>query len=226
MATLYGANVVRDGLVLHLDAANVKSYPGSGTVWNGLTGNESNGLLVNGAAYFSNNEGYIAFDGVNDYASIETSNDISGNNPWTISIWANVSSSENSSGRQGWLIWQGTSNQTTNQLISMGVTSGAIEIAHWGNDTTFTNAAVDFNQWEQYVCTYDGTTEKVYVNGIQKASKTTSLSITAGTWYISSRAGVAEFLNNSVSSFQVYNRSISDSEIQQNFNATRGRFGI
>jgi hypothetical protein len=54
MATLYGANVVTDGLVLHLDAANVKSYLGSGTVWKDLSGKGHNGTLINGAAYNSN----------------------------------------------------------------------------------------------------------------------------------------------------------------------------
>ena len=48
MGIAYNTSIVRDGLVLHLDAANKKSYPGSGTVWSDLSGNDRNGTLLNG----------------------------------------------------------------------------------------------------------------------------------------------------------------------------------
>lgn len=66
MALAHNPKIVTDGLVLCLDAANPKSYPGSGTVWSDLSGNGNNGTLVNGVGYNSNNGGYLTFDGSND----------------------------------------------------------------------------------------------------------------------------------------------------------------
>lgn len=63
MGIAYNTSIVRDGLLLHLDAANVKSYPGSGTTWNDLSGKGSNGILVNGPVYSSNGKGSITLDG-------------------------------------------------------------------------------------------------------------------------------------------------------------------
>lgn len=217
--------IVTDGMVLCLDAANSKSYPGSGTTVTGLTGLESSGQ-VSGATYSSDNLGFFEFDGSNDYLQIDTSNDISGNNSWTMNIWANINSSENGTGRQGWLIWQGSSGQASSQLISMGVNNGAIEIAHWANDSRFSNATISFDTWEQYTCTFDGTTERVYVNGEEAGTKNTTLQITEGTWYIASRAAALEYLNMKVSLFQLYNRALSSDEVMQNYNATKSRYGI
>ena len=69
MAYSYGPSIVKSGLVLALDAANRKSYPGSGTVWSDLSGNNITGSLVNGPTYSSANGGSIVFDGTNDYVN-------------------------------------------------------------------------------------------------------------------------------------------------------------
>lgn len=65
-----GPNIVTDGLVLYLDAANTKSYPGSGTTWNDLSGNGNNGTLINGYIFNSIGNGNLVFDGSNDYVNI------------------------------------------------------------------------------------------------------------------------------------------------------------
>ena len=59
MSLIHNANVVRDGLVLYLDAANPKSYPGSGTTWYDLSGNSKNGALTNGPTYNLLNNGVL-----------------------------------------------------------------------------------------------------------------------------------------------------------------------
>ena len=70
MSNQYGPRIVTNGLVLCLDAGNNKSYPGSGTVWNDLSGNNFNGILTNGPTYSPSSGGGIVFDGVNDYISL------------------------------------------------------------------------------------------------------------------------------------------------------------
>ena len=67
MAFNFSPKIVTNGLVLALDAANTKSYPGSGTVWSDLTPNGNNGALTNGPTFNSANGGSIVFDGTNDY---------------------------------------------------------------------------------------------------------------------------------------------------------------
>ena len=66
MPTSAGPNIIEDGLVLHLDAADRQSYPGSGTAWNNLTGTLNSGSLINGPAFNSSNAGNLIFDGVDD----------------------------------------------------------------------------------------------------------------------------------------------------------------
>ena len=63
----YGPRIVSNGLVLCLDAANKRSYPGTGTTWTDLSGNSNNGTLTNGPTFSAGNMGSILFDGTNDY---------------------------------------------------------------------------------------------------------------------------------------------------------------
>ncbi len=226
MGIAYNTSIVKSGLVLHLDAANVKSYPGSGTVWKDLSGNGNHGTLVNGPTYSTADKGNMLLDGVNDSVSSTLSSDIVGNNPWSILIFAKIPVSESVAGRQGWLIWKGPANQTANQLISMAVSSGKVEIAHWANDTVFPNADIKFDQWGMYSCTFDGSNEYVYVDSIQRGSKTTTLSVITGDLYFGSRTSTGDFLSMNVADVKVYNRALSATEIKQNFEALRGRYGI
>jgi len=98
-----GPNIVTDGLVLHLDAANAKSYPGTGTTWSDLSGNGNGGTLINGPTFDSGNNGSIVFDGVNDYAS---SNNSLGNgwNEITVSTWVKPSQLLKENNRRYYLI--------------------------------------------------------------------------------------------------------------------------
>jgi hypothetical protein len=222
----YNPRIVTDGLVLCLDAANAKSYPGSGTQWKDLSGLGNHATLVNGPTYSATNKGIFSFNGTNNSAYVSVSPDVLDNNPWTISIVCNISSAESGVGRQGWLVWKGVNIQSSNKLFSMSVTGGKLEIAHWSNDTIFQNADIKFDQWGIYSCTFDGSLENVYIDNALKGSKTTSLAIIPGDFNIGSRAGSSEFLNSGISNFVIYNRALTQAEITQNFNALRGRYGI
>ena len=86
MAIFGGPNVIDNGLVLSLDAGNVKSYPGSGTIWYDKSGNNNNGTLTNGPTFSG---GSIVFDGVDDYVdtTFKASISIGNGNPFTISAF-------------------------------------------------------------------------------------------------------------------------------------------
>ena len=83
-----GPNIIKDGLVLTLDASSQRSYPGSGTTWYDLSGNGNNGTLTNGPTFDSGNGGSIVFDGTNDYVNGPTTNSVIGNNISLISLSA------------------------------------------------------------------------------------------------------------------------------------------
>jgi hypothetical protein len=70
MGLTHSPQIVRDGLVLYLDAANPKSYPGSGTNVNNLSAPTNNGTLINGVAFSTENGGSFAFDTTNDFISV------------------------------------------------------------------------------------------------------------------------------------------------------------
>jgi hypothetical protein len=226
MAFNFSPKVVTDGLALTLDATNPKSYISGSTIWYDLSSNVNNVSLINTPISVYTNVQSYEFNGTNQTAVSSYAHAITGSNPWTISVWANVSSSESGGGRKGWLIWEGGPGQGVNELIAMGVTSGYIEIAHWSNDIGYPNATVTFDGWSMYSCVYNGTNEYVYVNGIRKGSSTFTLSTTTGSWYLCSRANQSEFLNSKIAAFSVYNRALSDTEILQNYNALKGRFGL
>jgi len=85
MGTSYNANIVTDSLVLCLDAANPRSYPGSGTTWYDLSGNGHNGTLVNGVGFNSGERGSMIFDGTNDY--IDYGNFLDDPTDFTVVAW-------------------------------------------------------------------------------------------------------------------------------------------
>jgi len=231
MANLYGPRIVTDGLVLHLDAGNRKSYPLSGSTIYDLSGNGNNGTFGASTAaptFSGDNGGCLSFDGSNDYV-VTGNSSITGNQSWSLSVWVSVNVIENGAGRQGWIIWEGSSSQGTSQLISIGVTSGKVEVAHWSNDTIFSNSPINFGNFQNITVTFNGSIERIYINGINTDNKSTTLNISDGAWYLGSAAAAAgsyNFLNCKIAQVSVYNKSLSAAEIRKNFEAVKGRYGL
>ena len=91
MSYSYGKSIVTDGLVFYVDAANSKSYPGTGTDWADLSG-DATATLTNGPTYSSNNGGYIDFDGSNDHVEV-TGINVSALSAFTLEAWVYPTSS-------------------------------------------------------------------------------------------------------------------------------------
>lgn len=77
MAFSFSPRAVTNGLILSLDAANTRSYPGSGTVWTDLSRSGINGTLTNGPTFNTANGGNIVLDGTDDYVNCSNSSTIS-----------------------------------------------------------------------------------------------------------------------------------------------------
>lgn len=207
-----------NGLVLNLDAGNANSYPGTGTTWYDLASGK-NATLLNGPTY--NTNGSLLLDGVND--RIDTSYTPGTFTKQTIVAWINRTNTQycfilqrNSSPPFGFEIYP------TNIYVSYG----AFE-AYVGYNPT---------GWHQVVYTYDGTQTgnsnrvKVYVNGILQtltfgSSVPSSITIN-DVMQVGWRPWASLYSGFSISTLQMYNTALSEAEVLQNFNNTRGRFGL
>jgi hypothetical protein len=221
MSTKYSPKIVTDGLVVCLDAANSKSYIGSGTSWNDLSGNNNNGTLTNGPTFSSTNGGSIVFDGVDDYVDLGSNiASIFSNQAVTILSFAKISSvvSKNNlisfNGAQNFFL-PGNRLTTTYQLYWDGSVS-------WKNGNTSTWTV---GQFYQFGWTIAGTLLTFYVNGIADGTATVSAFSPSSTTRLGfSNAG--EYCTGTVGCTKIYNRAISASEVLQNYNATKKRFAL
>jgi len=223
MGINYNPRTVTDGLVLALDAANIRSYPGSGTTWTDLSGRGNNGTLTNGPTY---SNGYLNFDGTNQYGSV--SNNISpGTGNFAVSIW--VYKTDTIANRY---IWDFGSNGGT-------LTSGTSETQgfRYYNPTIGTGSSLytsgpvhNINTWYNIVISRIAGTTYFYSNRtlITSASDAGNIGSWGTTFNIGRYGGDLNYnLQGRISGILVYNgKGLTAAEISQNFNALRGRFGI
>ena len=126
MALAHSPSTVMNGLVLCLDAANSKSYPGSGDTWFDLSGRGNNGTLVNGVGYDSGNGGSFSLDGVDDYSSVPSTNglDLSGTSTsLTVSCWARTT--DTGLAFQNLVMWEDLADGNGNEPIRLTITSNS-----------------------------------------------------------------------------------------------------
>ena len=221
MALVHSLRTVTDGLVLCLDAGNTKSYSGSGTTWNDLSGNGNTGTLTNGPTYSSDNGGSIFFDGTNDYVSLV--DNLGDPQQFTVEFWAYPTQ------------LNFDSNNNYRRIFRVGTASNVILIEQGGNISfrvpggTSNNMQGSgysgTNEWGYVVCTYDQSNKKIYFNGSLKTTTAESgVTVDFGSPQIVDPN--SQTFKGNISNFRIYNRALTASEIQQNFDALRGRFGI
>jgi hypothetical protein len=223
-----GPDVSESGLVLSLDAGNLKSYPGSGTTWTDLSGNGNTGTLVNGVGYNSSNLGSLVFDQIDDTVTIlqSSSTNITSNTitfgGWVYPTISNkyqhiIVKNIGSSRQYGmWLSINGTSQifRNLNGVISQG------------NVTLSSPWMV--NTWNYIILTYNGSTIKIYLNSNEVYSQNASGNIVnvESNVNIGGEPSQSFVLNGNIAQVSIYNRALTAQEIQQNFNATKSRFGL
>lgn len=232
MSYANGPKIVTDGLVLCLDAANRKSYPGSGTTWTDLSGNGNNGSLINGVGYNSGNNGSLVFDGVNDYLS-QGNIFVNTGDSFSFAVWFKAGSQTSSTGSilRPFVI-QGASDPAIVVEISLnrsGSTNhGKVRFRVGDGSTLISPQAYNDENWHYAVGTSTGSTVYLFVDGEQISTGTPGnipnpigVAIGGDPYYNNSR-----WLIGNISTAQIYNRSLSAQEITQNYNATKGRYGL
>jgi hypothetical protein len=221
MATFGGAQpIVTDGLVFAVDAANYQSYPGSGTTWSNLSGNGNNGTLVNGPTFDSGNGGSIAFDGSDDYINTNFKS-ISGTNSRTFSIWFNPDILQNKN-------ILGYGNLTNHRMWDIILYQGYVGI-HLYNSQAEAKTEYFVGKWQNITFTYTHPTIYSYMNGEYKNSYTNNTINTGEDYDLTIAKGVFNsyfYFKGKISTISIYNRTLSSSEITQNYNALKGRFGL
>ena len=217
MSLSHSPSIVTSGLVLCLDAASPRSYPGSGTAWTDVSGNGKNGTLTNGPTYSSSNMGSIVFDGIDDYVSLGAILSGGVTTAFTLMAWAKTSTASG---------WQ-TAVGTLGTYRQIGFMNNSF---YWGGNVgggnLFVNGgAVTAGIWYHLAFTFNGTTGYGYLNSTQTTGSIGGNGGTIGNSIIGSY-GAGEYINGNISSVQIYNRALSAYEVTQNFNALGGRYGI
>lgn len=240
MAGIHGANdIVTNGLVMCLDAANPRSYSGSGNIWYDLSQNKYVGTLTGTPAYTQDNNGSILFDGSNDRGSIPNLYISSLSGGFTWEGWVTHT---NRSAGWGWFL--GGSNLNNNQSyawfqIGKKSSLGGIRFETGG---FYSNQSLDADNVDiadgKYhhiigIVNLNSNTKSIYVDGLLKNSVGITLSnvnqnygYTTFGFQMRQNTTAQEFWVGRIARISVYNRALSDSEITQNFNALRRRYGI
>ena len=232
-----GPHLVTDGLVLGLDSMNPKSYPGSGTTWYDLSGNENHGTLntftgdgPGSTSGYDTNTKYMMFDrhvGTSDNAAnnrvlINSSPSLQqclSENGVTIEFWLRMDTyycTAISRWAGPWEIYYCTN--LVHRTIGTGGSDG-------NSGYSYIN---QFQKFHQIIATHDGTLRTLYVNGVNVltdtnnvTSQNSSAQLPLGGYSNGNYAFVG-----AIPIFNLYNRALSLTEIQQNYNATKTRFGL
>jgi len=230
MSLGHGAGIIRNGLVLHLDAANLKSYPGTGTAWNDLSGQSNNGTMINGVGYNVADKGFMTFDGVDDTINCGPVSQIGSSlTGLTVSVWINTNSSTTR------MILENGTNHTTNTFYLAQENNNYYTFEVYGAggyDVVYANYIYQLNTWYNLVGVWSsGNNVDMYTNGTvsngQRGGSIRTSVITGNTnMFVGSRAGTVIPFSGKIGDVKLFNRALSAQEIQKNFEALRGRYGI
>jgi len=219
----HSPSIVASGLVLCLDPSNIKSYPTSGTTLYDISGNSNNGTLTNGTYVRYGNTGILSLDGSDDYVALPS---LTLASSFTIEFWFKFNSYGGA--------WTGV---VSNGYTQYGVTvelnsSGYIILYTSSNGTSWTNTCtsalgLSANTWYHYCGTVGSGVAKIYINGVRSGPDGTAANPvynnTFSNPFIGKYANTG-FYNGYIGALKIYNTTLTDSQVLQNYSATRGRF--
>jgi hypothetical protein len=213
--------IVTSGLVLNYDAGNTSSYPGTGPTWFDLSGLGNNGTLINNPTYSSNNSGYLNFDGVDEYVDTGKTATQLGvyDADYTFEAW--VYPTDLTSDRTMF----GTDTTALRQGMHLVFRSGSIYQGHYGSD--FSAGTATLNGWNNISYTYvkSSGAASIYKNGVLQGTGTIS-SFIGTTNILIARWASTYYFAGPGAVYRVYNRTLTATEVAQNFNVLRGRYGL
>ena len=212
------SSIITNGLIFNLDASNPLSYSGTGTTWTDLTGSGTIATLTNGTSYSSENGGTLVFDGINDYVSINSGSGLNIGNTYTFSIWVKFNSFNT--------VLAGSSDFTDSGYPMYVSDSNSMYIAVGQTYTGMSGANLATNQWVCLTVARSGSSVIWYKNGVSIGSGSLGTAASNVVKGIGAYHGAGFPLNGKISSVNAYNRVLSASEVLQNFDGTKSRFGF
>jgi hypothetical protein len=236
MSIAYNSSIVTTNLGLCLDAGNPRSYPGSGTAWRDVSGNLRNGTLVNGPTYNSSNLGSLVFDGIDDYAQVDATDGFGAGGVapvCTLSMWANIT--RKAGGGVQYQQLAGFRNDTNFSFFFLLLdSSGATvpteaRILTTGGTYDISVNYTTFNTWTNIVFVANTNRTDLYFNGTLAGSNTNvtgTFGATSGNFRVGASPAGAWYTLGNMSQVQFYTSALTSTQILQNFNAARGRYGI
>jgi hypothetical protein len=235
--------IVTNGLVLNLDAGFTPSYPTTATTWYDVSSGGNNGTLTNGPTFNSANNGSIVFDGVDDYAvtTQDQTPNLNITSSITLETWLKSTAVANSQHGDGVNSKGLSSDGNTGVYETLIVSSGEINYPFFrlrivSNTPTYfpTNISLSLNQIYHFVSTYDGSTMRIFINGVEAGTglstsgniETNTQPLCIGVRLVHRNFGGDSFFSGNIFTNRIYNRALSQLEITQNYNAQKGRFGL
>ncbi len=228
-------DIVTNGLVFCVDAADKKSYSGSGDTWYDRSGNDNNGTLENDPTFSTDGGGCIVFDGVDDFVNCGDDASVNIAGSITVEAWVNLTTTPAAAAavivtkgnvHGGATTVQYHLNFTTSRTVRLSISDGSTV-----NSMT-TTATVNTGTWAHIVGIHDApnTNSYIYINGELALTDTSSIG-NLGATAIDLTIGYDEYttrypIDGDISSVRIYNRNISVAEVLQNYNAMKSRFGI
>ena len=226
MGAAAGPDIIEDGLVLCLDAGNRASYTGSGTVWNELSNNMS-AELVNSPTFNSQNNGFFQFVS-DDYARIPNNTLLDTQTP-SVEVWIKT----NATTQLGFWFEKGTVNSQYSLFQSNGTLIWRQNVGGSLIDLTITTSNfINTSNWYQVVGTFTSGRRRLYVNNnlVNSDTVTGTLGTNTGGMSIGAYGGYtgskSYYYNGNLAICRVYNKELTSTEVLQNYNAIKGRFGI
>ena len=223
-----GTPVVDSSLVVWLDAGQPSSYPGTGTTWTDLSGKGNNGTLVNSPTYNSN--GSLAFNGISKYIDCGPVSQIGSSlTGLTVEAWIYPTSAstqcimENGTAYNQNTFYMFQENSTQFTFAVMGPTT---------YNVVYANFTYQLNTWYHLVGVWSaGATNKLYANGVDCSGAIVGVAQTIlingnTNLMVGSRAGVSYYYSGNISTANLYNRALTATEVQQNYNALAPRYNL
>lgn len=226
-------NIIRNGLILWMDASLQTSYPGSGATWSDLSGNSNNATLANAPSFVSDNGGAFSFNGSNNTIVLDSTSPFNLVNI-TISVWFKMNTSSNTFN----LVYSRYGNTNLVNGIILYVDSNTRKFYVDGREdgslyisTGASNFTGTYGNWYHFTAVKSGNVWSMYINGsfdkstVQGAGNVSFSNNQAniGSALIN---GITFSSNHLIGSTLIYNRALSADEITHNYNRTKSRFGL
>ena len=218
------SSYVTENLQFYVDAGLPSSYSGTGTTWYDISGNSRN-LTMNSLSYSSNDGGYIIFDGSHTADSVATYS-INFSNGFTVESVAKFSGS----GQEGLFAFNGNGEFINVQAQETNIRWEVDQGSSFETTNSLTSST-----WYHVTCVYEGTsngssaTARIYINGVENNTGSLYADRTGTSQSQTSNFELGlhdNYLNGNIALSRMYNKVLSPSEVLQNFNYTKNRFGL